>query len=311
MPTELGLLVSDLLIESFPDLMDVKYTARLEEELDEIEEGKLNWVDALKRFNSKFDARLKAAAANMRNVKQEAIPTDEVCDKCGKPMVIRWGRFGKFMACSGYPECKNTKELESPDANGSEEEGEAPVCDKCGKPFVKKRGRFGMFWACSGYPECKNTMRIPRPGQAQASQPKPLDENCPRCGKQLVSRTSRYGPFVSCSGYPECRYVRGADTGVKCPKEGCPGWLVKRRGRRGATGWRWGYTHRIPACAWRSPLARTNCTWRRRSRVRETDPPAPVGSRDPGLIRAAHGPAHLAHAVTDVHSLCRTEQRRL
>ena len=232
-PTELGFLVSDLLVESFPDLMDVKYTARLEEELDEIEDGKLNWVEALREFNTHFGAKLKTAATEMRNVKQESIPTDEICDKCGKPMVIRWGRFGKFMACSGYPECKNTKELDKPGEAPTEDEGEAPTCEKCGKVFVKKRGRFGAFWACSGYPECKNTRRIPRPGQPEAKPPELLDEHCPRCKKQLVARTSRYGPFVSCSGYPECKFVKGSDTGVKCTRAGCPGWLVRKRSRRG------------------------------------------------------------------------------
>ena len=235
MPTELGFVVSDLLTESFPDLMDVKYTARLEEELDEIEDGKLNWVDALREFSTHFGKRLKTAETSMRNVKQEAIPTDETCDKCGKPMVIRWGKFGRFMACSGYPECKNTKELDKPGEEGSsEEEEEAPTCDKCGKPFAKKRGRFGMFWACTGYPDCKNTMRIAKEGQPPAKPPEPLDEECPRCGKNLVRRSGRYGPFVSCSGYPGCKYVQGTDTGVKCIRKGCEGWLVRKRSRRGA-----------------------------------------------------------------------------
>ncbi|MFN7973517.1 MAG: type I DNA topoisomerase [Acidobacteriota bacterium] len=233
-PTELGFVVSDLLIESFPDLMDVKYTARLEEELDEIEDGKLNWVDALKEFNDKFGERLRAAATEMKNLKAEQTPTGEACEKCGKPMVMRWGRFGKFIACSGYPECKNTKEVEKPGDPPAADDEEVPICEKCGKPFAKKRGRFGMFWACTGYPECKNTRRIPKPGQPAPTPPQMLDEHCPRCGKQLVSRTSRFGPFVSCSGYPDCKFVKGTDTGVRCVREGCGGWIVRKRSRRGA-----------------------------------------------------------------------------
>jgi DNA topoisomerase-1 len=139
------------------------------------------------------------------------------------------------MACSGYPECKTTKEiLREGEAPAAEDPAEAPTCEKCGKPFARKRGRFGMFWACTGYPECKNTRRIPRPGQPEPVPPQLLDETCPRCGKQLVMRTSRFGPFVSCSGYPGCRHVKGTDTGVRCPREGCAGWLVKKRSRRGA-----------------------------------------------------------------------------
>ena len=182
-PTELGLLVNDLIVASFGDIVDVGYTARMEEELDAIEEGRLNWVDALREFQTKFEVDLARAKTEMRDVKREAIPTDQVCEKCGKPMVLKWGRFGQFLACSGYPECKNTREIgsvspgDAPDDGGAGApaaakratvkaaapdpiETEAEPCQKCGRPMVLKRGRFGAFLACSGYPECKTTRKI-------------------------------------------------------------------------------------------------------------------------------------------------------
>ncbi|NIV50117.1 MAG: DNA topoisomerase I, partial [Gammaproteobacteria bacterium] len=109
-PTELGFLVNDLMVASFGDIVDVGYTARMEEELDRIEEGELNWIDALREFQKKFETDLERARVEMRDVKREAIPTDQTCDKCGKPMVLKWGRFGQFLACSGYPDCKNTRD---------------------------------------------------------------------------------------------------------------------------------------------------------------------------------------------------------
>jgi DNA topoisomerase-1 len=261
-PTELGMLVTDLLVEHFGDLVNVTYTARMEEELDEIEDGKMKWQDAMEEFYGKFSKDLKRASRQMRNVKREETPTEEVCGKCGKPMVIKWGRYGRFLACSGYPECKNTQELA---ANGSGAEGgaggEEPVpevkatCDKCGSPMVLRKGRFGQFLACSTYPECKNTKKIhvDKEGNITRKPDRILEEKCPTCGKNLAVKDGRFGEFTACSSYPTCRYIKLKEVGVGCPK--CGGQIVERKSRRGKTFFG---CNRYPECdfvTWYRPLA--------------------------------------------------------
>jgi DNA topoisomerase-1 len=236
-PTELGMLVSGLLVDNFGDLINVDYTARMEEELDEIEEGRKNWVDALKEFNEKFKVDLERAKEQMTDVKRQEIPTDEKCSKCGNSMVIRWGRFGRFLACSGYPDCKNTQELAG--NNGGEAEAEVhdvdETCEKCDKPMVVKRGRFGRFLACSGYPGCKNTRRIvvSDEGKVTSKPDKLTDLDCPKCGAKLAIKHGRFGEYTGCSAAPECRYVKLEEVGVGCPKPDCKGNVVIRRSRRG------------------------------------------------------------------------------
>ena len=253
-PSELGLLVNDLMVASFGDIVEVGYTARMEDELDRIEEGDLNWVDALREFQTKFEVDLERAREEMRDVKREAIKTDQICDKCGKPMVLKWGRFGQFVACSGYPECKNTREVNGTagvdtgdratmaaaaktatvKAAPSPIEANAEPCEKCGKPMVLRRGRFGQFLACSGYPDCKTTRRVTvsKDGKAQAKSDVLLDEKCPRCSSQLALKQGRFGEFTACSDYPKCRYVKMKETDVDCPQCG-KGKIVERRSRRG------------------------------------------------------------------------------
>lgn len=235
-PTQLGELVTRLLKESFADILDEQYTARLEEELDEIEEGNLDWQKALRDFSKQFNKDLDVARKNMTQVKGEGLKTDEICENCGAPMVIKFGRFGEFMACSNYPECKTTKEIAK--AEAQQAEGEEPlVCDKCGKPMALKRSRFGQFWACTGYPDCKNTKD---PRLLNAKIPDEPQEPCEKCGKDMVLKSGRYGPFYSCSGYPDCSNIRkiggkksnAQPTGVKCPK--CAeGDMMQRMSRRG------------------------------------------------------------------------------
>ncbi|HZI94227.1 MAG TPA: type I DNA topoisomerase [Patescibacteria group bacterium] len=248
-PSELGMLVTDLLVKSFPDIVDVEYTAKMEEELDEIEEGRVKWVTALKGFNAKFKKDLEVAGKQMRNVKTEEIPTEHVCGKCGKPMVVKWGRYGKFLACTGYPECRNTAELKDTGAAGEKgetgEDGESPApsptamhqetCEKCGKEMVVRRGRFGQFLACTGYPACKNTRRIQinAAGEVTSKKDRLLEELCPQCGKQMAVKHGRFGEFTACSNYPECRYIKLKEVGVACPKDG--GAIVERRSKRGKT----------------------------------------------------------------------------
>ncbi|PYQ52167.1 MAG: type I DNA topoisomerase [Acidobacteria bacterium] len=235
-PTHLGVIVTMLLRQSFGDIIDEKYTARLEEELDEIEDGKLEWTDAMREFNEKFVVDLERAKTEMMQVKGEGIATDEVCENCGSPMVIKFGRFGEFLACSNYPECKTTKEIAKGDA--AEAGDDTIICEKCGKPMQLKRSRFGQFFACSGYPDCRNTKD---PRLLKAGLPTEPQPPCEICGKEMVMKSGRYGPFYSCSGYPDCRNIRKiggglrvppTPTGVKCPQCG-EGEIVQRRSRRG------------------------------------------------------------------------------
>jgi len=239
-PTELGFLVTDLLTAHFPEILDTDFTAEMEKGLDRVEDGEVSWVDLLRRFYTTFSSRLETARQNMESVKAKGVATDVKCEKCGAPMVIRYGRTGEFLACSSYPECKNTRNFKRA-SDGSIEivsdtaEVTGHVCKKCGKPMIKKRGRYGEFLACSGYPECKNTMPIP------------TGVKCPKegCNGELVQKASRRGKvFYGCSKYPECDFAtwdkpvpeecpvcgspylvekksRGGDVKLACPKKGC------------------------------------------------------------------------------------------
>ena len=232
-PTMLGMmLVERLLSPVFDDILDVEYTRNLEEDLDKIEEGKENYESTLSSFYKKFAKDLKRAAREMINLKEGVEPTPPVaCDKCGKPMVIKSGKFGLFLACSGYPDCENTRELETPEP-GAEGEIEE-TCENCGKPMAVKRGRFGQFLACTGYPDCKTTRKLisTKQGLTAAKPDQLLDEKCPKCDSQLVLKHGRFGEFTACSNYPACRFVKQKSTGVPCPKDG--GDIVERKSRRG------------------------------------------------------------------------------
>ncbi|MFB3916909.1 MAG: type I DNA topoisomerase [Terriglobales bacterium] len=239
-PTEIGLVVTDLLVENFKDIFDVQYTARLEEELDEIEEGKEKWTDALAEFYKKFEKDLHYAEKHMENIKRMEKPTGEKCERCGSPLVIKWGKHGSFYACSAYDKndpnsCTFTKEnpIDLPDLDSADmqETSQEEYCENCGRPMVLKRGRFGQFMACTGYPECKTTRRL---DQAKKVPDIPLEEKCPQCGRNLMLRHGRYGEFTSCSGYPECKYVKQNFIGVKCP-ECRKGELVEKKARKRGT----------------------------------------------------------------------------
>ena len=240
-PTEIGLVVTDLLVENFKDIFDFQYTARLEEELDEIEEGKEKWTDALADFYKKFAKDLKYAEKHMENIKRMEKPTDEKCERCGAPLVIKWGKHGSFYACSTYEKddpnsCTFTKEnpINLPDLDSADmqETAQEEYCENCGRVMVLKRGRFGQFMACTGYPDCKTTRRL---DQGKRVPDIPLDEICPECkSRNLIIRHGRYGEFTSCSGYPDCKYVKQNFIGVKCPLCG-EGELVEKRARKGNT----------------------------------------------------------------------------
>ncbi|HUJ28402.1 MAG TPA: type I DNA topoisomerase [Myxococcales bacterium] len=226
-PTELGKIVTELLLGAFPRVMDVQFTALMEEELDEVEEGKFDWVKLLSEFYAPFKKALEAAESQMRDVKREEKPTDLVCEKCGSPMVIKWGRMGRFLACSGYPDCKNTKDFVEEDGKIRvvEDIPTDEVCPTCGKPMINKRGRFGRFLACSDYPTCKTTRPITLKGVA-----------CPDCGGGLAERKSRFGKsFFGCVNYPNCKFAAW-DRPIPgpCPKCAKPYLLSKYSKRDGA-----------------------------------------------------------------------------
>jgi len=244
-PTELGTLVTDLLVKAFPRVIDVAFTAGMEEQLDEIAEGNSDWVRVLGEFYVPFKQELVAAQAEMRDVKREETPTDLKCERCGSPMVIKWGKMGRFLACSGYPECKNTTDFEQ-QADGTivpvKEQVTDKICEKCGRPMAIKRGRFGRFLACTGYPECKS------------SQPLSIGIPCPNnCGGELTERRTRRGKiFYGCNRYPECTFAAWDKPLLeKCPDCGSP-YLLQRYSKREG-----------PYIACPNSLKGGSCTYRR------------------------------------------------
>jgi DNA topoisomerase I len=194
-PTDLGFLVNDLLVGHFPDVVDVDFTANLEEKLDDIATGERPWVPVVREFYDPFEATLDRAQREIEHVNKAAEVTDERCEKCGRPMAIKLGRFGRFLSCTGFPECKNAKPF------GKDETPPEPtdeVCDVCGKPMVIKVGRYGRFLSCSDYPTCKTT----RPILVKIGVP------CPKCGGDLTEKRGRSGrPFYGCANYPACDWV--------------------------------------------------------------------------------------------------------
>ena len=250
-PTDLGRMVTGILIESFPEILDVKFTARMEEELDEIEEGALHWLEVMREFYAGFSKRLVEAATSMRSPKGETRDTDVPCEKCGAKMQVKWGRNGHFLACSNYPDCKNTKPF-STDEEGNIVAEEHPqtdeVCEKCGKPMVVRTGKRGAFLACSGYPNCKNSRPIAevQNGKAVAAEALPeTDAVCEKCGAKMVVKNGKRGPFLACSGFPKCRNAKNIgeikegkavaetvpETDEKCENCGRP--MVVKHGKRG------------------------------------------------------------------------------
>jgi len=238
-PTALGKTVNDVLIDGgFDDLFNETYTARMEHELDEVEEGKLKWTDALTEFYDKFKQDLAKFTVYAKDVKERETPTEEVCLKCNTPgMVQKLGRFGKYLKCL---ECGATRDAEpvaaadgDAQASGNGEAAEEPeACELCGKQMQLKRGRFGPFYGCSGYPDCRNIRKISKSGQVSAP-PEVLDEKCPVDQAQLVKRQGRFGEFISCSNYPKCKYIKRETTGVACPRPGCKGEIIVKRSKRG------------------------------------------------------------------------------
>lgn len=212
--------VTEMLSQYFNEIVDSHFTAKLEDELDEIAEKKQDWQRVLWRFYEPFHQKITDGKTNIPSQKV-MIPTGENCPQCGSELIKRSGRYGEFIACSGYPKCKYIKPKE--DQTPTEEVG---TCEKCGLPMVKKIGRNGEFMACSGYPKCKNTKSL------QSTPPKTLEVKCPECGGELAQKRSRMGTFFGCSGYPKCNFLSKFEP-IPSPK--CPecGYMVATRTYRG------------------------------------------------------------------------------
>lgn len=230
-PTPIATLVSDLLTKHFPQIIDYQFTAKLEDELDEIAKGEKKWQPVIEKFYRDWNENLKTKYEEIN--KKDIMPEEksqEKCDKCGAAMIIKTGRYGKFLACSAFPECKNIKGMDgttknqekSPEVTEMEKKYETEVCDKCGAAMKVRVGRFGPFLACSAYPKCKNIKNIDRPGETS-------NISCPLCkdGK-IVKKFSRRGPFYACNNYPACKNAySGAPTGKNCPD--CQSLLIKNK----------------------------------------------------------------------------------
>ena len=240
-PTKLGEEVTDMLVRYFPDIMDVKFTANMEEKLDDIEYGGKVWQNVVGEFYDGFEDKIAAANGDSFSLKAADEVSNVKCDKCGAFMVIRNGKFGKFLACPNYPKCKNTKPIEvltggeaKPQTDGdsfslrpssgsvapeekSTSEATGEVCEKCGRPMVLRKGRYGNFLACSGYPECKNIRNL----TGTKSETDGNYGKCPKCGKPLKKIVTRKATFYGCTGYPDCSFTSFDPVAEeKCPECG-------------------------------------------------------------------------------------------
>jgi len=234
-PTELGFLVTDLLVGSFPDILNTSFTAQLESNLDRIEQGEVKWTTVMEDFYRSFQKDLEKADQEMKG----EVPTDISCPKCNRPMVIKSGKNGLFLACTGYPECKSTGNFsrddngkiimeQTPDV-GKEEE----PCEKCGLPMIVKSGKFGPFLACSGYPECRNTRDIKSKDSVDQGV-ELTNAKCEVCGARMVVKRGHSGQrFLACENYPKCTHTESISTNVLCPNESCKGTLVEKASKKG------------------------------------------------------------------------------
>ncbi|MBW2011395.1 MAG: type I DNA topoisomerase [Deltaproteobacteria bacterium] len=222
-PSELGFIVNDLLVKNFPDILDVDFTAKMENNLDRIEAEEIEFTKILEGFYGPFEKELDAAKTEMLSIKGVGIPTDLTCPQCKKPLHIKIGKNGPFIACTGYPDCSYSRNY-SRDEKGkinliepSFEEAEGQICEKCGKPMVIKQGRFGEFLACSGYPDCKNTRSLSSEGGGKST-----GIQCPEkgCNGEIVERRSKRGKiFYGCTRFPDCTFATwDKPVEQECPK---------------------------------------------------------------------------------------------
>jgi len=218
---EIGMIVNDFLVKHFSDIVDYKFTANMEEKLDDIADGKEAWQPVIENFFRPFEKTLEIKKKEVKKSDIITETTDEKCDKCKADMVVKLGRNGKFLSCSKYPECKNAKPMKE-DAEREaklQKEFKDEKCDKCESPMIVKNGRYGEFLACSNYPKCKSTRPL-----AHA-----LNIKCPDCGKDIIEkRTKRGKVFYGCTGYPDCQFATWKKPSEDpCPK--CKGFQVEQK----------------------------------------------------------------------------------
>ncbi|WP_428738530.1 type I DNA topoisomerase [Sulfurimonas sp.] len=221
-PTEVAFTVTEILEKHFANIVDINFTATMEEKLDEIADGDVDWEKLLIDFYDRFMQQIEEGKTKIASLKT-AKPLGRNCPKCGSELLLRSGRFGEFVACSGFPKCKYTEQI---DENGEKVEKQEEIaedkCDKCGGDMVIKNGRNGQFLACANYPECKNTKSI-------QVEEKVSETPCPDCGGKLSLKNSRRGPFWGCENYPKCKFISKFEpTTIKCTQDGCDGVLAER-----------------------------------------------------------------------------------
>ena len=205
-PTELGFAVTDMLVSHFPDIMNIGFTADMESDLDKIADGEKQWQQVIDNFYQDFKKEMEAAGEALRGEVEE---TDEICEKCGSPMVIRTGRYGKFLACSNFPKCKNIKNIADENNASQEVEETSEICPECGHKLVIRPGKYGKFFACSNYPTCTYKRNM------KGSAPVETDIVCDKCGHKMLERTSKYGKFLACSNYPKCKNIMSIPKDLK------------------------------------------------------------------------------------------------
>jgi DNA topoisomerase-1 len=238
--TALGETVAQVLIKVFPDTFNVDFTSRMESELDRVEEGQLEWRKVLEEFYPPFSEQLEKGEANSEAIVREVVQAEDAeCSECGRPMIVRWNRYGRFLGCSGYPDCRNTQPIDRPPEVDLSDE----PCPQCGGELAVKTGRYGPFIACTNYPDCRFTRPID-----EKRAPVPTDVKCPECGSPMTVKRGRYGDFLACTEYPDCKGTRPMTLGLTCP--GCgEGDIVKRRTRRGRVFYG---CSTYPECEWSS-----------------------------------------------------------
>jgi DNA topoisomerase-1 len=266
-PTDLGEKVVDMLVKYFPGVIDVAFTAHMEDELDKIEDGGVVWQSVVAEFYDGLEEKIAEALGDGFSLKVPDVKTDVVCEKCGARMVIKTGRFGQFLACPNFPKCRNTRQLDGAEIKPAAGGGDAPVslrpqksdgapvaapsdaapmiCEKCGKEMVLRQGKFGPFYGCTGYPACKNIKNVEKPGGVAPG-------ICPDCGKPLKQITTRKSTFYGCTGYPDCQFASNAPVlADKCPV--CGGYTVQKTLADG--------TYRAcgsKTCNYKEPMAKPN-----------------------------------------------------
>ncbi len=234
--TDLGMVVTDLLVEHFPKILDFKFTAHMEDELDDIAQAKEQMENVLDEFYHPFQDALKAAEVNMPKA---SIPSSETCHECGSPMVVKFSKGEPFLSCSRYPDCKATRKTDGTPRTEAVESGHK--CPDCGKSLLIRQGKRGEFLSCAGYPKCKASFNLDENGNPVRSVIE-TEHACPKCGKPMALRQGARGAFLGCTGYPKCRSTLPVDdqgkpvapvtVEVKCEK--CGGPMGVKQGRRGA-----------------------------------------------------------------------------